>query len=75
MTVRLVIDIHSTSMTDEHVVAELLHNQPLSIVTCDGIRLDVEPVAVAHSHELDNSADVARAAEQRLGLPAEDGRA
>jgi hypothetical protein len=71
MTVRLVIDISSTAMTDEHLVAELLHNQPLAIVTCDGIQLDADvvPVAVAHSHELDNSADVTRAAEQRLGLP------
>lgn len=75
MAVRLVIDISSTTMTDEHVVAELLHSQPLAIVTRDGIQLDVDvdPVAVGHPHELDNSADVTRAAEQRLGLPESEG--
>jgi hypothetical protein len=70
VTVRLVIDISSTAMTDEHVVAELLHNQPLAIVTRDGTRLAADPIAMGRPHELDNSADVVRAAEHRLGLPA-----
>lgn len=69
MTVRLVIDVSESSMTDEQLIAELLH-KPLAIVTRDGAQLAVEPIAMGRPHELDNSADVVRAAEQRLGLPA-----
>jgi hypothetical protein len=72
MTVRLVIDIREPAIGDADITA-LLHRQPFELVTGDGTRFAVEPVAIAHSHELDNSADVVRAVERRLGLLADDG--
>lgn len=76
MTVRLVVDIIEPAVSDQDVIDSLfsggLRSRSLSLVSSDGLRYVLDPVALGKPAEIDNSDAATRAVEQHMGLPGEE---